>query len=208
MCISSSLFDPRFQAQQKNRVSATPHSLILKAQRRLEQRLADLKEPCPHIFSCFELQTAHDLPAELSRIYDALPQNGLFLGVIAGGKTLCELRECLMKAENELTGGASPRVAPMIDLLALSLLLPEAGFSHTAGDQESFTFIYPDIFALMHDLRRTGFTNSLTARSRKFAPRALFNKTNDLYKTRYPASQGGITVTLDLLYMHGWKEKA
>ncbi len=203
---SSALFDKAFQDLQQTRGCRKPHPLRLKVQQRLEERLADLKKTCPHKLSCFELQRVTDFPKALTQEHSALPQNGLFLGVLAGGNSLHELRESLMKAEMELTGGASPRVAPMMDLKTLSRLLPAAGFAHTVADQESLTLVYANIFALMHDLRETGWSHSLHARSRRFAPRHLFQRADTLYKKNFTAPSGGIMATLDLLYLHGWKD--
>ncbi|HBM91007.1 MAG TPA: hypothetical protein DD400_03910 [Rhodospirillaceae bacterium] len=206
MSESSALFDNAFQELQQARAKMWQHPLLRKAQERLEERLADLKEACPYKLSCFELQHTADLPETLSQEYRALPENGLFLGVLAGGNSLHELRESLMKAESELTGGANPRVAPMMDLQTLNRLLPAAGFAHTVTDQESLTLVYEDIFALMHELRAGGWSNSLTARSRSFAPRCLFERAGDIYKEHFTAPSGGIMATIDLFYLHGWKE--
>ncbi len=184
------------------------HPLLRAAEEKLRERLADLKTPPPDLrLSCFELQRTNDLAGSLQDIYAALGQGGLFLGVMAGGESLKELRVSLMEAEIELKGGASPRIHPMADLLTLSRLLPQAGFALPVADEERVTLTYPDLFALMRDLREMVLTNRLEARSRSFAPRRLFEKAAEIYAARFPAPDGkGIAATVDLLFLHGWKE--
>lgn len=201
------IFDIKALAQQKRR--KRPHPLIKQANERLRERLTDLKENCPHKISCFELQTSNDLAGDLRQIYEDLPQGGIFLGVIAGGETLHELKICLTNADKEVSAETLPRIAPMIHLEQLSKTLSQAGFAHTAGDTERFNLIYSDMISLMHDLRGTGFANSLMTRPRRFSKRSVFDKAHKLYEELFPApapTKDGITATVDLLYMHGWKE--
>ena len=63
--------------------------------------------------SLLSLHEANDIPGALIQISRALRPDGLFLGAMAGGGTLAELRESLLAAETELYGGASPRVIPV-----------------------------------------------------------------------------------------------
>jgi len=51
------------------------------------------------ITSCLALHWVNDLPGSLVQINRALKPDGLFQGVIFGGETLTELRQCLMEAE-------------------------------------------------------------------------------------------------------------
>ncbi len=205
------LFDAAFQACQKARAAAwsnePPPAFVREAEARLRERLEDLKTPPPDIaLSCLALQNENDLPAALRTIHSNLAENGLFHAVMLGGESLRELCLSLAEAETALTGGTSPRVAPMIDLETAGRLMLDTGFFQPVVDSERLTLIYPDLFALMRDLRRAGFANALSARSRRFAPRALFTKTAEIYVARFPGPKGGIAVTMDLIFLHGWKK--
>lgn len=203
------LFDTKFQALQRARLAAqgVRPALYLKAEALLKERMNGLKEPPPDLrLSCLELQSENDLPGALSNIRASLKPGGLFLGVLTGNESLRELRLSLLEAELALKGGASPRVAPMPDLPTLSRLMQEMGFVSPVADSERFTLIYPDLFALMRDLRALGLTNSLAARTRAFTPRTLFTKTAEIYATRFPAPSGtGLTASVHLIFLHGWK---
>lgn len=158
------------------------------------------------ITACLTLPDTASLPDELAAIYDRLDESGLFLGVVAGSQTLHELRTSLLEAELALTGGASPRVSPFPEPDALGRLLVQSGFALPVVDIERIVLAYPDLPALMRDLRQNGAANTLSERSRRFAPRHLFEKAQDLYAARFPAPDGGIAVTAELVFLHGWKE--
>ena len=87
------------------------------------------------IVSLLALHQVDDLPGALIQMRRALKPDGLFIAALPGGDTLSELRECLLVAESETTGGASPRVAPLADARALGGLLQRAGFARLRGDQ-------------------------------------------------------------------------
>jgi SAM-dependent methyltransferase len=77
--------------------------------------------------SGLSLQLVNDLPGTLVQIRRALKPDGLLLASLLGGATLKELREAWLVAEAELTGGASPRVAPFADVRDLGALSQRAG---------------------------------------------------------------------------------
>src|SRR5262245_66608136 len=62
--------------------------------------------------SGLSLQLVNDLPGTLIQIRRALKPDGLLLAALLGGQTLFELRESFLQAEDEIEGGASPRVPP------------------------------------------------------------------------------------------------
>jgi hypothetical protein len=110
-----------------------------------------------------------------------------------------------MDAEVAVTGGISPRLSPTIDLMTASQLLQRAGFTLPVADKERVTLVYPDMVALMHDLRGMGQTNAHRERLRHPTRRRLFSEAGRLYKERYSNAAGHIEATFDILYLHGWK---
>ena len=117
--------------------------------------------------SLLSLHEADDIPGALIQIRRALRPDGLFLGAMAGGGTLAELRESLLAAETELHGGASPRVAPFTDVRDAGALLQRAGFALPVADVETVIVRYDSLFGLMRDLRAMGASNALVDRSRR-----------------------------------------
>jgi SAM-dependent methyltransferase len=162
----------------------------------------------PHSFDLIvnplTLHTVNDLPGALIQIRRALKPDGFFIGALFGGDTLHELRTSLMQAEMNISGGVSPRVAPMAGRRDLAALMQRAGFALPVVDAETVTVMYRDIFHLMHDLRGMGHTNSLAARRRTMTARALFLEAECIYRENYGVPGGKIPATFEIIYLNGW----
>jgi SAM-dependent methyltransferase len=145
--------------------------------------------------SLLALHAVNDLPGALIQIKRALRPDGLFIACLLGGQSLTELRQSLLAAEVELTGGASPRVAPFADLRDLGGLLQRAGFALPVIDGESVTVRYGDMFGLLRDLRAMGWANALTERSRKPLRRSVLLRAAELYAERFADPDGRLRAT-------------
>ena len=156
------------------------------------------------VVSGLALQTVNDLPGTLSQIQVTLRPDGLFLAAFVGGSSLFELRDVLLAAETEVTGGASPRIAPMIDVRDLGTLLQRARFALPVVDSDVVTVTYAHPLALLHDLRGMGATNCLIERPRTFLPRAVLQRAFDLYAERHANADGRIRATFEILTATGW----
>lgn len=150
------------------------------------------------------LQAVNDLPGALVQIRRALAPDGLLLAALAGGETLTELRQSLLAAEIELTGGASPRVAPAIDVRDMGALLQRAGFALPVSDVDRVVVRYDSPFGLMKDLRAMGATNALADRSRRPVSRRFFLRAAEIYLDRFADADGRIRATFDIVSASGW----
>jgi SAM-dependent methyltransferase len=156
------------------------------------------------IVSLLSLHLTNDTPGALVQIRRALKPDGLLLGAMAGENTLAELRECLLVAESEIYGGASPRVAPFADVRDVGGLLQRAGFTLPVTDIETYTVRYDSAFALMRDLRAMGMQNVLIGRSRRPLTRSFFMRVAELYAQRFSDPDGRIRATFSFVWMSGW----
>lgn len=154
--------------------------------------------------SLLSFQDINDLPGLLLQFRRALKPDGLLLAAMAGGETLKELREALLVAETELTGGAAPRVAPFTDVRDAGALLQRAGFALPVADVETITVRYPHLFALMADLRAMGATSALLDRSRKPVTARLFARAAEIYAERFADADGRIRATFAIVWLSGW----
>jgi SAM-dependent methyltransferase len=154
--------------------------------------------------SLLTLHQTNDTPGVLAQIRRALKPDGLFLACVPGGATLGELRESLLAAEVEMTGTAHARVLPFMDVRDAGALLQRAGFSLPVADTEKLAVRYDTMFDLMRDLRAMGATNTLSERSRRFVPSALFNEAALYYAQNHADPDGRIRATFDLVWMSGW----
>ncbi|SIT53217.1 conserved hypothetical protein [Mesorhizobium prunaredense] len=158
--------------------------------------------------SLLSLQAMNDIPGMLVQIRRALKPDGLFLGAFAGAGTLSELRECLLAAETELYGGASPRVIPFTDVRDAGALLQRAGLALPVADVETVTVRYDSLFGLMADLRAMGETSALTDRSRRPGTRKLFARAAEIYAERFSDADGRVRASFPIVWMSGWAPDA
>jgi hypothetical protein len=64
------------------------------------------------IISLLDLHSINDVPGYMAQVSVALQPDGLALFAFFAGETLRELREAWLAAEQQATGGASPRCGP------------------------------------------------------------------------------------------------
>lgn len=160
------------------------------------------------VIHALALHWANDPVGQLVQMRRALKPDGLMLATLFGGRTLHELRACLAEAEAEISGGLSPRVAPMGELRDLGGLIQRAGLALPVADAQSLTVAYDDLWHLMRDLRAMGETNALNSRPRTFARRALFDRAATLYHQHFAMADGRIPATFDIVYLTGWAPSA
>lgn len=154
--------------------------------------------------SLLALHAVNDLPGALVQLRRALKPDGLFLGCLLGGQSLAELRQCLSAAEADLTGGASPRVAPFSDVRDLGNLLQRAGFALPVTDVEPLVVRYRTPIRLFADLRAMGLTNALVLRRRAPLRRAVLARALALYGERFADPDGRVRATFELVWLSGW----
>jgi SAM-dependent methyltransferase len=154
--------------------------------------------------SLLALQTVNDLPGALTQMRRALKGDGLLIAALIGGETLTELRQSLTIAESEILGGASPRVAPFVDVRALGGLAQRAGLALPVVDLDRAVVRYPEMFALLADLRAMGGANALRARSRKPMRREVLARTAAVYAERFADPDGRLRATFDLVWLAAW----
>ncbi len=158
------------------------------------------------IISVMELHKVNDIDKVLFQIKHSLKKNGLFLGVIAGGESLKELKHSMLFSETEIYGGVSPRIIPFIDMKYASALMQKNGFSMPVIDSEKILTSYKKINNLYRDLRFMGESNCLINRKKNFSKRQFFEKTEEFYKKNYSENDGRIKASFELIFLSGWND--
>ncbi|NWG45584.1 MAG: methyltransferase domain-containing protein [Alphaproteobacteria bacterium] len=160
------------------------------------------------LVSALRLHAVNDLPGVLAQIRAALRPDGLFLAALFGGDTLAELRESLLLAEIEVTGGAGARVSPFAQLQDCAALLQRAGFALPVADREEINVTYESPLSLIADLRAMGETSALADRPARGLSRRILARVFEQYAERHPAPGGRIAARFEILYLHGWAPHA
>lgn len=156
------------------------------------------------VIHAMALHWANDPVGQLIQCHRALKPDGLLLVVCLGGETLHELRAALGQAEIEVSGGLSPRIAPMGELRDMGGLLQRAGLALPVADTARLTAEYRDLRHLMQDLRVMGETNSLTDRIRRPTRRQVFDRAQQIYAEHFATPQGRLKTTYELICLTGW----
>ncbi|MBD3679772.1 MAG: methyltransferase domain-containing protein [Rhodobacteraceae bacterium] len=163
-------------------------------------------EPQAHdlVVHALSLHWANDPVGQLVQARRALKPDGLFLGVLFGGRTLQELRATLAEAEAAQTGGLSPRVLPMGEIRDLGALLQRAGFALPVADSNLRQVSYASALHLMRDLRAMGETNAMTLRRRAPTRKSVLLDAANRYAQAYAAPEGRVMASFETVFLTGW----
>jgi malonyl-CoA O-methyltransferase len=113
------------------------------------------------VFSNLCLQWVPDLPNALAEFRRVLREDGLLLFSTFGPDTLVELREAYIAA-----GERYPPLSPFAAIQQVGDALISAGFRNPVLARENFLLEYPDVMALMRELRAIGANDARLQRPR------------------------------------------
>lgn len=119
------------------------------------------------VFSSLCLQWVADLPVALAEFRRVLRPDGLLLFSTFGPDTLLELREAYLAA-----GERHPPLSPFAAIQQVGDALVAAGFRAPVLERDAFTLTYPDVRALLLELRAIGATDAQPQRPRGLGGKA------------------------------------
>jgi len=149
------------------------------------------------IFSNLCLQWVDDLPAVFAGFRRALKPGGLLLCSTFGPETLQEMREAFAEADD------APHVSRFAPIAQFGDALLMSGFRDPVLDRDRFTLTYPDLPALMRELRAMGATNALQSRRHSLTGRRRFERAATAYEPMRGAD-GKLPSTWEVIYAHAW----
>ena len=152
------------------------------------------------LFSNLCVQWVEDLDALFASFRRVLKPNGLLLVSTFGPETLWELRDAFAHAD------AAPHVSPFADIAGFGDALVRAGFRQPVLDREEETTHYPDLPALMRELRAIGATNALASRRHTLTGRSRFATAASAYETHRDAQ--GLPATWETITAMAWAPEA
>ncbi|KAF1712393.1 malonyl-[acyl-carrier protein] O-methyltransferase BioC [Pseudoxanthomonas kalamensis DSM 18571] len=149
------------------------------------------------LFSNLCLQWVEDLPAVFAGFRRVLRPGGLLLCSTFGPETLHELRTAFAAADER------PHVSPFADIAGFGDALMRAGFRDPVLDRDRYTLTYPDLPALMRELRALGATNALHSRRHTLTGRARFAAAAAAYEPLRMAD-GRLPSSWDVIHAQAW----
>lgn len=152
------------------------------------------------LFANLCLQWVEDLDAVLAGFRRVLKPHGLLLFSTFGPATLWELREAFAQADDV------PHVSPFADIAGVGDALVRAGFHQPVLDREDERTHYPDLPALMRELRAIGATNALASRRHTLTGRTRFRVAAEAYEAQREAH--GLPASWEILSAMAWAPEA
>ena len=156
------------------------------------------------LFDMLDLHAVNDVPGRIAQGARALRPDGLFAACLLAGGSLTELRQSWLAAEDQVRGGASPRVAPMASVRELGALLQRVGLALPVADLDRTLLRYSDALALIHEISRLGMGNVLAGRARRPVSRRLLGAAVSHYREHFSDEDGRVRATLELAWLTGW----
>lgn len=169
--------------------------------------LLDAEAPLPFAAKSFDLITSNlmlpwlkNVPKFLAQSGRMLTEDGLFLASTLGKESFYELNSAFLEA-----GSTTPHVNPMPDVQTVGEVLQNVGFALPVIDRDKITLEYQNFETLWADLKAMGATNMHPARLRGLMTPRLLNRTKEIYQEQFTNKHGCLTLTLEIIYLHGWR---
>lgn len=169
---------------------------------RCERLCADARSlPLPDgsvdlVFCNLMLPWCEDLDAVFTEIARVLRPRGLLSFTTFGPDTLVELRAAWQAADD------ATHVHPFTDMHDIGDGLIHAGLSEPVLDVSRFTLTYPDVGALMRDLKAIGSQNATSDRPRGLTGRSRMAAVEKAYEAY--RSDGVLPATHEVVFGQAW----
>jgi len=148
------------------------------------------------VFSNLMLPWCEHVDAVFAEVARVLRPRGLFTFTSFGPDTLIELRAAWAAVDG------APHVHPFTDMHDLGDGLVRAGLAEPVLDVSRYTLTYPDVGALMHDLKAIGSQNAASSRSRGLTGRGRLAAMAEAYEPF--RADGALPATHEVVFGQAW----
>jgi len=149
------------------------------------------------IIGCLNLHWINDVPATLFKIKALLKPTGIFIASFLGEETLKQLKQALIQAEINITGGAAPRISPYIDVKTIGALMQRTGFKKPIIDCDRLTANYSSVFSLADELSKMGESAAFYDKP-KLLTKKILNEADKIYRNN-SNNKNGINASFDII---------
>ncbi len=148
------------------------------------------------VYSNLLLQWCDPLAQALAEVRRVLRPGGFFGFSTLGPDTLTELRAAWAAVD------AGSHVSAFLDMHDVGDALAAAGFAEPVLDVDRLTLTYPDVIALVRDLKAIGAQNETAARARGLTGKAKWRAMQAAYEHQRRAER--LPATYEVIYAAAW----
>ncbi len=149
------------------------------------------------IFSNLTLQWCNEMDRVFAELRRVLRPGGLLMLTTFGPATLKELRASWRVVDDEHS-----HVNEFVDMHDIGDALLRAGMAEPVMDVEHFALTYPDVLALMRDLKALGAHNATTGRARTLTGKRKLQALASAYEAY--RTEGRLPASYEVVYGHAW----
>ena len=148
-------------------------------------------------WSNLALQWCNDLPATFAGLHRVLKTDGLLMFSTFGPDTLRELGAAFQGVDDYR------HISRFADMHDVGDMLVAAGFADPVMEMEKITLTYPDVKAVLQDLRSIGAHNAAARRVPGMMGKGRWARFVQNYETL--RRDGKLPATFEVIYGHAWK---
>ena len=147
-----------------------------------------------------------DKKKHLNKIFQLLKVNGLFICNFFGERTMHELRDSLLSADEKLFNGAFMRLPVNLKMVDFSDLLGQVGFQELVSETISYKIYYKNIRKMFEDFKGIGENKILSNRKKSLMTNNYLNTLNNEYRKKF-SDENGLRLSCDVVSVSSWKNK-
>ena len=169
--------------------------------------LINLEEKFDLIVCNFNLHNINHKIAYVKILDSLLSTNGLLVCNCFGENTLIELRQSLIKTDENIFRGVHLRIPLSIKMNEVSELFTKAGYSEIVIEKISYDIYYRNVMELLSDIKGIGEISTLKKKYKSLITPNYLSKLNEIYKEKYTDNNSLLKSTCDILSATMWKNQ-
>ncbi|MBI1309209.1 MAG: hypothetical protein GC129_05095 [Proteobacteria bacterium] len=169
----------------------------------LEDGFAVVGGPYDAVVANLLLPVVNDVPLFVLRCVEALRPDGLLLLTTLGVESFREFRAAWAEV-----GEGQGHVIPLTDVREAGSLLQRMKLALPVVDRDVLTVTFPDFAALYKGLRAHGAGNFNLQRGKGLVGKGRMKAMEEAYARLFAREDGRLQVTLEVVYLHGFKAAA
>ncbi len=159
-----------------------------------------IRDNCIDLVICnFCINNIEDKKSYLSKLYDILSDDGLFICNFFGEQTLDELKFSFIEADEKFYKGSYTRIPKNIRMADFSNFISNIGFKEIVTEKVNYEIFYNNILSLLKDIRAIGESNIYKYKQKPLT-KSYLKYTEQIYKKKFK-----LKASVDIISVSSWK---